>query len=48
MNVIDINKSVVLISFLLVNKIFNISLVTKIIKKLNLYAYSFQKQMHIE
>ena len=26
-----------------VNKILNISLVTKIIKKLDLYAYSFQK-----
>ena len=26
----------------------NISLVTKVIKKLNLYAYSFEKQMYIE
>ena len=30
------------ISFFLVNKILNISLVTKIIKKLDLYAYYFQ------
>ena len=34
------------ISFLLVNKILNISFVTKIIK--SLYAYSFQRRMHIE
>ena len=36
-NDIGINK----ISFLLVNKILNISLVTKILKKLNLYAYFY-------
>ena len=36
-NDIGINK----ISFLLVNKILNISLVTKILKKLNLYTYFY-------
>ena len=39
----DVNKIVVSISFLLVNKILNISLLTKIIRKLDLYAYYFQK-----
>ena len=32
----------------MVNKILNISLVTKIIKKLDLYAYSFQKWVFIK
>ena len=47
---IDINKIVVSIfifiyflCFILVNQILIISLVSKIIKKLDLYAYSFQK-----
>ena len=41
-NYIDINK-ILVSNFLLVNKILNISLIKKIIKKLDLYAYSFQK-----
>ena len=32
----------------MVNKILNISLATKIIKKLDHYTYSFQKWVHIE
>ena len=47
-NEIDINEIVVSDKFPLGKQDFNISLVTKIIKKLNLYAYSFQKRMHIE
>ena len=46
-NGIDVNKIVVSNDFKYL-KILNISLVTKIMKKLNLYAYSFQKRMHIE
>ena len=42
-NNIDINEIVVSNKFLLVNKILNTLLVSKIIKKLDLYAYSFQK-----
>ena len=42
-NDIDINQVLYLISFLLVNKIFKILFGTKIIKKLDLYTYSFQK-----
>ena len=40
-NNIDINEIAVSNKFLLVNKISNIFLVTKIIKKLNFYAYFF-------
>ena len=47
-NEIDTNKIVVSNKFPFGKQDFNISLVTKVIKKLNLYAYSFQKQMHIE
>ena len=32
---------------ILTNKILNISLVTNIIKKFDLYAYSFQKRVYI-
>ena len=39
-NNIHINKIVVLLSFLLVNKVLNILLVTKMLKKLELSAYS--------
>ena len=38
----DIIKQYYLISFLLVNKISNISLVTKVLKRLDLSAYSVQ------
>ena len=47
-NEIDINEIVVSDKFPFGKQDFNISLVTKIIKKLNLYTYSFQKRMHIE
>ena len=47
-NEIDINEIVVSDKFPFGKQDFNISLVTKIIKKLNLYAYSFQKRMYIE
>ena len=47
MNDIAINEILVSNKFPLVNKIFNISLLTKIIKKLDLYSYSFQKSVHI-
>ena len=47
-NNIDINEIAVSNKFLLVNKISNIFLVTKIIKKLNLYAYFFQKWIYIK
>ena len=40
-NDIDVSKKVV--NFPLVNKILNISLVTNILKKLGLYAYSVHK-----
>ena len=40
-NDIDVSKKVV--NFPLVNKILNISLVTNILKKLGLYAYSIHK-----
>ena len=40
---VKINEIVVSNKFTLVNKVFNISLVTKIEKKLDLYVYSFQK-----
>ena len=42
-NDIDINEIIVSNEFPFDNKILNILLVTKIIKKLDLYAYSFQK-----
>ena len=45
-NDIDFMKQQYLISFLSVNKILNISLVTKIIKKTDLYGYFFQTQGH--
>ena len=40
---VDMDKTVVSNNFLLVKKILNISLVTKIIKQLDPDAYSFQK-----
>ena len=42
-NDIDINEIIVSNEFPFDNKILNILLVTKITKKLDLYAYSFQK-----
>ena len=47
---IDINKisNKYLISFLFINKILNILLVTKIIKRLDFYAYSFKKWVYKE
>ena len=42
-NDIGINEIVVSNKFPFDNKILNISLATKIIKKVDLYAYSFQK-----
>ena len=42
-NDIDINEIIVSNEFPFDNKMLNILLVTKIIKKLDLYAYSFQK-----
>ena len=48
-NHIYINEIVVSIKFLFGKQDFiNISLVTKIIKKLDLYAYSFQKWVYIK
>ena len=46
-NDIDINEIIVSNEFPFDNKILNILLVTKIIKKLDLYAYSFQKWVYI-
>ena len=43
---VKINEIVVSNKFTLVNKVFNISLVTKIEKKLDLYVYSFQKWVY--
>ena len=43
MNYIDINDIAVSNEFPFVNQVLNILLVEKIIKKLDLYAYSFQK-----
>ena len=45
-NDIDINEIIVSNEFPFDNKILNILLVTKIIKKLDLYAYSFQKWVY--
>ena len=47
-NNIDINKIIVSNKFSLVNKILSTSLVTKIIKKLDFYAYFFPKLVYIK
>ena len=41
-------KQQYLLNFLLVNKILNISLVTKILKKIDLYVYSVRKKLYIK
>ena len=48
LNDIDINEIIVSNEFSFDDKILNILLVTKIIKKLDFYAYSFQKRVYIK
>ena len=45
---ISINEIVVSNSRLSLSKIFNISLITKTIRKFDVYAYSFQKGVYIK
>ena len=47
-NDIGINELVVFNKFPFDNKILNISLATKIMKKVDLYAYSFQEWVYIK
>ena len=44
----DINKTVVSNKIFLVKKVLNISSAIKMLKKLDRYAYFFQKSVHIE
>ena len=48
LNDIDINEIIVSNEISFDDKILNILLVTKIIKKLDFYAYSFQKRVYIK